>query len=56
MSYSEKRNIAFMYEKDGAFTVNDYSKVRLSHGLCRSIAFRQVSAKAFYFFITRVSA
>lgn len=28
IAYSEKRNIAFMYEKDGTVTVNDYSKVR----------------------------
>ena len=33
MSYSEKRNIAFIYEKDGAFTVNDYNKVGLSYDL-----------------------
>ena len=56
MSYSEKRNIAFMYEKDRAFTVNDYNKVRQSHDLCRTAAFKQVSVKCSHSCITRVSA
>ena len=56
MSYSEKKKIAFIYEKDGAFTVNDYNKVSLLYGLCHSAAFRQVSIKCSHSCNIRVSA